>query len=471
MFMSDTRTIMEVTEGTEEDRQYEAALNAVLHMDKRDYPAYVGGLKIASGHDYPVSSPVDSSIIFGTFQEPEDGLTDRAVTVAKEAFEKWSVTDIDERIAIFDKALDSLIRQKYRLAALLTLSAGMTRDEAIDEVERLIEVIDEACQDLDAEPDGRPAGVWAILSEYNSPLASPMGYSAAAILAGNTVVMIPSKYTPVPVFAVYDIFVRAGLPDGVLNIITDRFDSTTNSLANNMDVSGIVAAGSGDRLENLMFMQADDELRFVNELKGMNPIMVYRPGNMKDAARKVVRSAFAFAGQRVDACSKVVVTIKEQKQFMDELLNIIREMNIDDPAEADTNMGPIISKAMYDRFNDLIDDNFDYLVYGGKRIVNEITNAGYYVTPAVFLGAPEDDDINNMDSSLPVLSVQIVEDVDAAIDIINCSEYGLSAGIITKDDAVADQFIREVNADEIFVNDPSIIIGTACKAKVENFLD
>ena len=111
MFMSDTRTIMEVTEGTEEDRQYEAALNAVLHMDKRDYPAYVGGLKIASGHDYPVSSPVDSSIIFGTFQEPEDGLTDRAVTVAKEAFEKWSVTDIDERIAIFDKALDSLISQ------------------------------------------------------------------------------------------------------------------------------------------------------------------------------------------------------------------------------------------------------------------------------------------------------------------------------------------------------------------------
>ena len=76
-----------------------------------------------------------------------------------------------------------------------------------------------------------------------------------------------------------------------------------------------------------------------------------------------------------------------------------------------------------------------------------------------------------MDNSVPVLSVQIVEDLDTAIDVINCSEYGLSAGVITKDDAVADQFIREVNADEIFVNDPSIIIGAASKAKVANFLD
>ena len=98
-----------------------------------------------------------------------------------------------------------------------------------------------------------------------------------------------------------------------------------------------------------------------------------------------------------------------------------------------------------------MDDNFDYLVYGGKRVSNELTSAGYYTTPAIFVGAPEDEDINNMDSSVPVLTVQIVEDVDVAIDMINCSEYGLSAGVITKDDAVADQFIREVNADEIFV--------------------
>ena len=144
---------------------------------------------------------------------------------------------------------------------------------------------------------------------------------------------------------------------------------------------------------------------------------------------------------------------------------------IDDPAEPGTDMGPVISKAVYDRFDILVDENIDYLIYGGKRVMNDLTGAGYYTTPAIFVGAPEDEDINNMDSSVPVLTVQIVEGLDAAIDAINCSEYGLSAGIITKDDAVADQFIREINADEIFINDPSNIIGAASKAKVENFLD
>lgn len=468
--MSDTRTIMELTEGTEEDRMYEGALNAVLHTDKKDYPSYVGGLMVASGHEFPVASPIDSSIIFGQFQEPEEGLTDRAVVVAGEAFKTWSKTDADERVEIFDKILDLITRQRYRLTALLTITAGMTRDEAFSEVDRLIEVLDEACQDISEGKGGKPEGIWAILSAHNSPLASPMGYAFAAMLAGNTVVAIPSKYVPVPIYVLYDLMVQAGLPDGVFNLITDRFDASTTSLANNMDLAGIVATGSGDRLENLMFMQADDEINFINELKGMNPIFVYKPSSIKDAARKVVKSAFSFAGQRIDSCSKVVITEKEQKQFIEALIEEIKNIKIGDPADAKTEMGPIVSEAHFKTFERIVTEYSSYLLYGGRRVSSIETEAGYYVTPAVFMGVPEEEDLNNMDFSLPVLTIQVVETVDDAIDVINCSEYGLSAGIITKDDAVADRYIKEVNADEIFINDPSIIIGSACKAKVENFL-
>ena len=469
--MSDARMIMEFGEGSEEDRKYEGAVNAVLHMNKKDYHAYIGGLAVASGHDFPVWSPIDETIIFGTFQEPEEGLTDYAVESAKKTFASWSKTSPEERVAIFDKALESIIQQKYRLAGLATVCAGMTRDEALDEVERLIEVIDNACQDVSDGVKGKPQGVWAILTEYNSPLAAPIGYCAAAMLAGNTVVIIPSKYAPVPVFALYDIFVEAGLPDGVMNIITDRFDSTSASLANNLDAIGVVAAGSGDRLEDLIFLQTDDELRFINELKGMNPIFVYKPGNMKEAAKKVVRSAFAFAGQRVDACSKVIVTVDEQKALTSAILEEVKSIKVDDPAEIDTAMGPIMTKPQFELFDSIVRKYGDYLVYGGKRIVNEITSGGYYVTPAVFMGVPEEEDLCNIDNALPILVISTVESVDEAIDEVNYTEFGLSAGIITKDEAAADQFIREVNADEVFVNDPSVIIGTAGKAKVENFLE
>ena len=469
--MSDARMIMEVGEGTEEDRKYDGAVNAVLHLNKKDYPAYIGGLAVASGHDFPVWSPIDDTIIFGTFQEPEDGLTDYAVETAKKAFATWSKVPAEERVEIFDRALESIIQQKYKLTGLATVCAGMTRDEAFDEVERLIEVIDNACQDVSDGIKGKPQGVWAILTEYNSPLAAPLGYCAAAMLAGNTVVIIPSKYCPVPVFTIYDIFVQAGLPDGVMNIITDRFDSTSASLANNIDAIGVVAAGSGDRLEDLIFLQADDELRFINELKGMNPIFVYKPANMKDAAKKVVRSAFAFAGQRVDACSKVIVTMDEQKQLTSAILEEVKNIKVDDPAEIETSMGPIMTRPQFELFEKIVKKYSDYLVYGGKRIVNDITSGGYYVTPAVFMGVPEDDDLNNIDNALPILVISITDSVESAIDEVNYTEFGLSAGIITKEEAVADQFIRGVNADEVFVNDPSVIIGTAGKAKVENFLE
>ena len=133
-------------------------------------------------------------------------------------------------------------------------------------------------------------------------------------------------------------------------------------------------------------------------------------------------------------------------------------------------MGPIMTKPQFELFEKIVKKYSDYLVYGGKRIVNEITGGGYYVTPAVFMGVPEEDDLNNIDNALPILVIRIVENEDEAIDEVNYTEYGLSAGIITKEEAVADRFIREVNADEVFVNDPSVVIGPACKAKVRNFL-
>lgn len=457
----------------EEDLLFEEALDLVLSNGKRDYPCYIGGFKIASGHDFPVSSPIDSTIIFGTFQEPEDGLVDRAVTVAKDAFKTWSKTDAAQRIEIFDKVIDDVTEQRYRLAALVSLSVGMTKADALEEVDTLIDVLAKACDDLEDGAKGKPDGVWAVLSSHNSPLAAPIGYACAAMLAGNTVVMIPSAHAPTPVFALYEIIEGAGLPGGVLNVLVDRslkFECT-NQLANNMDVAGVVASGSGQRMEDLMFLQMDDELRFINEIKGMNPIFVYKPGSMKDAARTVLESAFSFMGQRLDSCSKVVVLQSEQKAFVDALLAEAKTMKITDPTTPEAFAGPVISEKKLKEFDKLLDKVKGYLVFGGKNVRDELTENGYYVTPAIVMGLGEEDDLNNMDSALPILSVQIVEDLDTAMDIINCTEYGLCAGIITKDDKVAQRFVEEINADEVFINDPSKIIGTASKALISNFME
>ena len=470
--MADELRFTEKTADNEEDRLFESAIDLVLSNGKRDYPSYIGGLKVASGNQFDVCSPVDKSIIFGSFQEPEDGLTERAVVVAKDAFKTWSKTTAEQRTEIFDKVLAAVEQQRYRLAAIVSLSVGMKKEDALEEVDRLIEVLAKACDDIE-EKAGKPIGVWAILSSHNSPLAAPMGYACAAMIAGNVVVMIPSVRSPVPVYALYDILEEAGLPAGVMNVLVDRskkFKCTTD-LANNMDMSGIVAAGSGQRMEDLMFLQADDELRFINEIKGMNPILVYRPSSMKEAARTVLDSAFSFMGQRLDSCSKVVVLENEQKAFIDALVSEAKNIKITDPNEPDAFAGPVISERKIDEFEKMLDEVRGNVVFGGKRVKDILTENGYYVTPAIVMGLDEYHDLNNMDSALPILSVQVCEDLDQAIDIINCTEYGMCAGIITKDGAVAERFVKEINADEVFINDPSNIIGVASKALVANFMD
>ena len=452
-----------------EDRKFDGALNSVLHTDKKDYPCYVGGLKIASGNDCVVTSPVDESIIFGRFQEPEDGLADRAVDIALKAFGTWSRTTAAERTDIFEKICEAVVKQRYRIAAAITLSAGMTRTESLYEADRLIKIIDDNVKKMKDGAKGRPYGVWAVISEYNSPLAAPIGYAVSAMLAGNTAIVIPPKECPFPVYMLYDI-ISPMLPDGVLGVIYDRKGKTAKALAENEDVKGIAAAGRSDRFEDLMFSAAGDELAMISEFKGMNPLIVYKPASMQAAADIAVSSAFRYSGQRMDSCSKVIITAPEQKSFIDQLLAAAKKITVGDPAEKGTFTGPVISKDSMERFLKIVKDAKENLIFGGKRITDETTEAGYYVMPAIFAGLSEDHELNGIDHSLPILSVQIVDGIDEAVYAANSCETGLGSGIISKDERIIEQFLHDACTDVVYVNGPSSIVGTAIRADVNEFL-
>ena len=453
--------------GNQEDAAFLKALDAILGSGKRDYPSYVGGLKIASGMLKDVHSPIDSTIIFGSFQEPDDGLTDRAVEVAKAAYGKWSRTSAEERAAIVEKVIFGIRQSRYRLAAMATLGAGMVKSSALAEVDILIDMMSKACDDV-RKRRCKPEGVWAVLTSYNSPLAAPIGYATAAILAGNTVVMIPSAHSLMPVCTLYEMFVEAGLPDGVMNIIFDSSSRSSLDLANNLDVIGVAAAGLGERMEDLMFLQTDDELRFINEIKGMNPILVYKPSSMRSAAKAVLAAAFG-QGMNVKACSKVVIMAGEEESFVNAIISEANAIKVTDPSDTTAYMGPIVSKRRKEEFLDLLASVSGNIIYGGKVVSDPLTENGYYVTPAIVMGLDDEHDLNVMDSAFPVLSIQTAESLDDAIEIINCTEYGISAGIITKDENAAKKFRKEVNAENIFVNDQSSVPGTASQATIDRF--
>ncbi len=451
---------------TEEGREFEKAVDQVLGTEKRDYPSYYGGMKVASGVEFRLHSPIDDSIIYGIFQEPEEGIMVETVTATLKRFEEWSRVPVAERAKYFAQYLAYLKARRMYHAAMVTVSTGMTRQDALGEVDALIGAIESLLEEAEAYR-GRPLGVWAVLSAHNSPFASPVAFAIAALIAGNTVVMNPSNTCPMPVYSFYETMERYGLPGGVLALVVDRNEASTEQLANDMRVVGIAATGSGERLEDLMFLQVDDELRFINEIKGMNPAIVYRPADMKAAARNIVESAFAYSGQRLYSCSKVIVTAEDQKRLMEAVSEVMKDLSIGDPVDDTTFAGPIISDAAARRFQSLTLENMAYVISRAPAPM-DVPN-GAYVAPVVMSGLDEENDLSYMDSGLPILNIKVVDSLDAAFEEIQDTECGLSAGIFAKDPKVIERFRREVDVASVYVNESSRSLRPALEARLSRF--
>ena len=453
---------------TDEGREYEKNVMLVLQGEKKDYPSYFGGLKVASGVEFTVNSPIDDSIRFGIFQEPEDHIMVEAVTAAVKTLDTWRYVPAEERASYFEKALKVLQVRRQFYAAAVTVATGMIREDALAEVDRLIEVMSKCIEDAKTLGRKKPVGVWAVLSAHNSPLASPVGHAVAAMIAGNTVVMCPSKHCPTPVYMFYELMERYGLPAGVLNLVVDRKDESTEELANDMRVLGIVATGSGERLEDLMFLQVDDELKFINEIKGMNPAIVYKPANMKDAVRDIVSSAFTYAGQGMFCCSKVIITPDDQNKFMTALQEAVKDMRIGDPVNDTTFVGPLISKDAVKRFKQVVSDNMQYVVMKGAPVLD--APDGNYVSPVVMAGIEEDNDLNYMDTGLPILTVKVVDTIDDAFLELEDTECGQSAGLFSRDGNTIGRFKNDVDVPQKYINCSSRTLKVARQTDLSDYV-
>lgn len=453
-----------------DDAKFEEALQTVLDRSKHDLSAIAGGMHVASGTDMPLVSPVDSTIIFGTLQEPEKGTATMAAEAAKKAFENWSKTSMEERARILTFVYNSLGTRRYTLAAEILLSTGMSRAEALAEVDRFTEIIRQAAQDA-AAIKGKPKGVWGIIALASSPLAAPMGYAAAALAAGSTVVIMPSGSCPSPVFSIYELFVKAGIPDGVINIVSDRLDRYVTELSDDLNITGIVASGCGKGMDDLMFLMVDEGLEFINEIKGMNPIVIAHPSDIKKAAADVLDSAFRYCGQHLYSTSKVIILADDEREFTRALIERAKDLNINDPWEPDTFCGPLMSDESERRFEKLLKDEEAFLLFGGKRVKKEFTANGRYYTPAILASMPEEDDTLYVDQALPVLCIRTVATVDDIINDLDQTDKGLAVGIMSRDNSTINLIKEAVGDDvQVFVNKSSSGLKPALKAEMKNFL-
>ena len=451
-----------------DDEKFEAAFQAALQLKKRDHPSFIGGMKVASGLEFAVKSPIDNTIGFGTFQEPEKGTADMAVELAAKVHPTWAGVPLDKRKSYFADLLEMVKNQRYRLAAMVLLSSGMSRQESVMEVDRLIEVITE-CIAVKEIKRGR-TGVWGIITSFNSPLASPVGHAVAAMIAGNSTVIMPSKYCPLPVFMIYDMMESVGVPSGVMNLIVDRKDSSYEQLANNPEIEGVLISGSAEYLEEMIFLQVDDELKVLNELKGMNPIIVHKPGDLKNTVDLILSSAFKYSGQRLFSTSMLIVTSEDNNKIVNMLLEKAKDLKISDPADADTFSGPLISEESEKHFLKKTGSVKGNIIFGAKKIIGEYTSNGSYYSPAIIAGLDPDNEMMYMDSGLPILCIKTVNSFEEALLELEEIECGLSAGLMSKDPKAIERFISEADVKFKFINESSMNLKPAVYARPEEFL-
>lgn len=452
---------------TPEGKAFEKEIDGVLGGERRDHPLYIGGQKIGSGHLFYVGSPIDETIMYGSFQEPEKGTMVAAVEAAQRSVRDWAKLSSVERAACFKPYIATLKARRMHYAALVTVSSGMVMREALAEVDFLIEALERMQSDAAGFGKGK-GGVWAVFSQHNSPLASPVAYAVAAMIAGNAVIMYPSNTCPLPVFDFYSVMERTGLPGGVLNVVVDRLEAeSTAELANDMRLRGIVASGSGKRMEDMQFLMIDDELRFINNIKGMSPCIVYRPGSMKQAAKAIIDSAFSFSGQRIHSCSKVIVTMDEQKELMACLVEDLKDLRISDPVNDTAFSGPVISCSEGERFRDIVAENAEFVVAKAPRCTD--SSAGNYISPVIMAGLDEENELEYMDSGLPILCVKVVSSLDQAFEELSNTECGMSAGLFSKDAKTIDRFKKEADAPVLYINRSSTELSPVVGADLDLF--
>ena len=453
-------------------RRYDAALAAVRAQSGRLHPFYIDDRPVETDLEPLVDrSPIDTSVVLGRFHAASAGHVNQAVAAARKARRGWAGLPWQQRIAILRRAAELIRERKYELAALMSLEVGKSRLEAMGDAEESADLIDYYCAQME-DADGfirpmaritpierntdvlRPYGVFACIAPFNFPLALSAGMSSAALVAGNTVVYKPAEDTPWTGLELYRVYRDAGMPAGVFNLLIGRREEIGDPLWQHPEIDGVVFTGSkqvGLRIHNGL------SGRWIKpcllELGGKNAAIVLESADLDAAAEGVMRSAFSLQNQKCSATSRVYVQREIAAPFLERLVEKTRGLRMGDPSERDVFFGPVINQRAVDRYEEAVKQarREGTILLGGARLSGEVFDRGYFVAPTL-ARLPLESSLYRRELFVPFVAVGEVADLDEALAQANDTEYGLTAGIFSREQSEIARFFDEVEAGVCYAN-------------------
>ncbi|KEO80958.1 CoA-acylating methylmalonate-semialdehyde dehydrogenase [Tumebacillus flagellatus] len=430
---------------------------------------FIGGTWVPSDTDRyedvpnPATGEVLGRVPLSTREE-----VDAAVEAARCAFPMWSQTPVVDRTRIMFRFQQLLLEHQHELAERITQENGKNMSEAHAEVMRAIEMVEFAAgmtplmkgetlpniaRDIDCEMLRFPLGVVAGIAPFNFPLMVPMWMYPIAITAGNTFVLKPSERTPLSTVLAVELLKKAGLPDGVFNVVNGAHE-VVNGLLEHPDVQAVSFVGSQPVAEHV-YKTASAHGKRVQALAGAkNHHLVMADTDLARAAKTIASSAFGCAGERCMAASVVVVVEDAADTLVQHLLHEANQLKLGNGVEPGVDLGPVIRDSHRQKIHSYIQTGLAEgaaLVRDGREDAAQ-HDKGFFTGPTIFDRAEAQMAIVREEIFAPFLSIVRVHDFEAGLDVIKQSPYGNGACIYTNSGKRARDFAHRVEAGMVGVN-------------------
>ena len=396
----------------------------------------------------------------------------RAIGAAHLAFPAWRDTPAPKRGGILLDAARILKERKAAVGRVVTMEMGKVIAEGLGDVQESIDFIEYMAgegrrllgETVPSELHSKfcltvrqPKGVVGCITPWNFPTAIPNWKIAAALITGNTIVFKPASNTARCAAEVVRVYEAAGVPPGVLNLVTGSGGIVGKALVEDPRVRAISFTG-GVETGRDVYVRGAQQLKMVHlELGGKNPLIVMDDANLPLALEGVLFAAFGTSGQRCTATSRLLIHEKVYDQFLAMLVNRLKSFTVGDPLDPATGMGPVASADQEKKILEYIEigKKEAHLVVGGEKLKGGAYDQGYFIAPTIF-ETRHGTRISKEEIFGPVLSVIKVPDYAEAVRVANDVDYGLSSAIYTRDVNRAFRAVEDLEAGITYINAPTI---------------
>ncbi|MDE1853547.1 MAG: aldehyde dehydrogenase [Thaumarchaeota archaeon] len=441
-----------------------------------NYEMFIGGAWVAShsGRHYPVFNPATGRVLAHVPKGDTEDVK-AAVDAAKRAFEDpgWRSMDPSKRGRLLAKVSQTLRERLADFARLETLNNGKPLGQAKGDIamaarhfEYFAGLADKIQGSTIPVPGNRldytvkePLGVTAHVVPWNYPLVMAARSMAPALAAGNTIVAKPASFTPLTLLKFAELCKEAGMPDGVVNVITGGGDEVGGSLIKHPDVKLTALTGSVETGMRVMELASENLSRVILELGGKNPNIVFDDADVERAAGAVLNGIFTNAGQMCWAGSRLLVEEGIKEALLQRLVDGAKGMKLGDGLKPETAMGPLVAASQKERVAGYVDIGTSEgatIAAGGAPPEEEELKSGFFYRPTILDGVTQEMKVAREEIFGPVLTVTTFEGQGDAVQKANDSEYGLWAGVWTRDLRRAHVVAKQLESGIVTINEEPI---------------